>query len=746
MIRHHPFGSGHPYAVTADQRLPTYPLAGDDAELRVLAAPAVERVTAQWESDDGGSLEIPLQRATTSLGNDAGQAEPADSVSTHLSAAQQRAVPVVDFWRMRTPVLESGRRYRYRFTATAASGRRTTTRWYALLPAQWQAHGGIVATHGPDRVVPGSVKWLADADGVRRVRLALDLAEGEHVVGFGERFDRVDQRGHKLDAVVFEQYKDQGAQGRTYLPMPFAMVLGSSGWSFHLRTSRRSWYDVGATQADRIDVVVDLGGAPEERLEIAFNEGTPARLLDSFLDTVGHPQPLPAWTFRLWASSNEWNTQARVLEEVARHRAEDVPVGVVVIEAWSDEATYTAFRDAVYEVREDGSPHRLSDFTFPAHGAWPDPKGMTDALHDDDVRLVLWQIPLMKMRPHPRGQAAVDARVAQERGYVVRTQGGRPYRNRGWWFPLALMPDFTSAEARNWWLAKRRYLVEEVGIDGFKTDGGEHAWGADLRYADGSDGDAGNNLFPVHYAAAYGELMRACGKAPVTFSRAGFAGSQTHGAFWAGDENSTWDAFRNSITAGITASACGILYWGWDIGGFSGEVPDAELYLRATAMACFAPIMQYHSEFNHHRIPLRDRTPWNVAERTGDPRVLSVFRTYAHLRERLVPYLAEQAGVAIAEGSPLMRGLFFLDPADDESWNHPRQYLLGSDLLVAPVCQPSVAIWPVYLPAGDWVDVWTGARVTGPTTIARETPLEQIPVYCRASRWPALAPAFEDLP
>src|SRR5690606_32392054 len=117
------------------------------------------------------------------------------------------------------------------------------------------------------RVVPGSVRWLRDATGaVHRVRFALRLDASEHVVGFGERFDAVDQRSKSLDAVVFEQYKSQGEHGRTYLPMPFAHVVGGEGWGFHVRTSRRSWYDVAASSPDAVVVEVALGGADRERL------------------------------------------------------------------------------------------------------------------------------------------------------------------------------------------------------------------------------------------------------------------------------------------------------------------------------------------------------------------------------------------------------------------------------------------------------------------------------------------------
>ncbi len=84
-----------------------------------------------------------------------------------------------------------------------------------------------------------------------------------------------------------------------------------------------------------------------------------------------------------------------------------------------------------------------------------------------------------------------------------------------------------------------------------------------------------NNLFPVRYAEAYHDLMRSAGVDGVTFSRAGFTGSAAFAAHWAGDEDSTWEAFRSSITAGLTAGVGGIFFWGWDLAGFSGPIPDA---------------------------------------------------------------------------------------------------------------------------------------------------------------------------
>jgi alpha-glucosidase (family GH31 glycosyl hydrolase) len=683
MIRHRPAGGGHPYLADPDQRLPTDPVAGEPIELRATAPIS------------GGLLAIELD--TGSLRS----VVPAEPLGPDVAIARR-----------------PGR------------GRRA---WTALLPAQ--AAGTRLRYAAMARLVSDDIEWLRADRGPLRVRFALRLGPEARVIGFGERFDVLDQRGRRLDVRVYEQYKNQG--NRTYMPVPFAIVVpgaGAPAWGFHVRTTRRSWYDVGATREDRLSIEVALDPADlEPTVEVRLYLGTPADILRAFLAETGGAAVPPAWVFHPWMSGNEWNTEARIRAEVIRSLELGIPVGVIVIEAWSDESTFVAFRDARYEVHVGGEPHRLADFTFPPDGAWPNPKGLVDWLHANDIRVLLWQVPLLRTRPLLAGQPRADRDLMVARGYGVRQANRRPYRNRGWWFPGALMPDWTNPDARAWWLERRRYLIEELGIDGFKTDGGEHAWGDALRYADGTRGSESNNRVPVLAAAAYQELLQSAGRDPVTFSRAGFTGAASVPLHWAGDEDSTWEAFRASITAGLSAGASGIFFWGWDLAGFSGEVPSAELYLRATAMACFCPVMQYHAEYNHHRLPSNDRTPWNIAERTGDPRVIPIFRRFAQVRERIVPYLVEQATRSVETGRPLMRALGFEWPDDPQAWDHPYEYLLGDDLLVAPIVETGVTSLEVYLPIGEWVDFWTEERIDGGRTVRRDTPLEVIPVY-RAMR------------
>lgn len=731
MIRHLPAGRGHAYLIEPDQVVPAHPVSDERYELRATTPEDVEQLWVEVELGGKTTRVAATQRGEAVPEVDDLYGVPASRVAEegHLSDAVARMGTQVGriSWAIDGPDLKPGDRLGYRFVDATSS-----TPWHTLAACQWQEVGGDLRVEGErratERVSPNSLEWLVGGEVTYRCRFSLTLRPGEHVVGFGERFNGLDQRGKRVDTAVFDQYKGQGA--RSYLPMPFAFILGEEPLAFYLDTGRRARFDVGASDPDRITVEVDFEpGLCDPQLRLVWFAGDPKHLLRSFLKLTGSAsEPPPEWIYRLWMSSNEWDSQERVMHEVDRSEAEGIPAGVLVIEAWSDEQTFVAFNDAIYEPHQDGSPHRLADFTFPPDGRWPDPKAMVEDLHRRGIKVLLWQIPLVWSE---EGQAGLDQQVMMERKLCVFCQDGSPYRNRGWWFPGALLADFTNRETRAWWTAKRRYLLEEIGIDGFKTDGGEHAWGADLVYADGTGGGESNSRFPVHYGATYHALMKEAGKPPVTFSRAGYVGSASVPCHWAGDEDSTWDAFRASISAGLSAGACGVIFWGWDFAGFSGELPDPELYVRAAEMATLCPIMQYHSEYNHHRTPSRDRTPWNVAERSGDPSVLDAIRRLVNLRGRLVPYLADQGRKAVEEGLPLMRALFF-ETDDERLWEFADQYLLGNDLLVAPVTEPGVTRRSVYVPAGAWVEAWGREPVDGPGVVQLGAPLGYPPVLIRA--------------
>ncbi len=89
-----------------------------------------------------------------------------------------------------------------------------------------------------------------------------------------------------------------------------------------------------------------------------------------------------------------------------------------------------------------------------------------------------------------------------------------------------------------------------------------------------------------------------------------------------------------------------------------------------------------------------------------------------------------------------MRPLFFDFADDPKVWDHPLQWMLGRDLLVAPVLDPAVTTWSVYLPAGEWIDAFTGEAVSGGVVLSRVVPVDELPVYVRASAWERMRAVF----
>lgn len=166
-----------------------------------------------------------------------------------------------------------------------------------------------------------------------------------------------------------------------------------------------------------------------------------------------------------------------------------------------------------------------------------------------------WLVDIPRVGDAIRHHRIGAARMVESR-YCVADADGTPYRNRGWWFPGALLPDWTNPSAGDWWLAKRRYLLTDVGIDGFKTDGGEHAWGDELRYADGTRGEVSNNLFAQRYAEAYTALLDDSDVDGVTFSRAGLTGAGSAPCHWAGGQfmASGSDSPVSSIVTGASSA------------------------------------------------------------------------------------------------------------------------------------------------------------------------------------------------
>jgi alpha-glucosidase len=215
-------------------------------------------------------------------------------------------------------------------------------------------------------------------------------------------------------------------------------------------------------------------------------------------------------------------------------------------------------------------------------------------------------------------------------------------------------------------------------------------------------------------------------------SRAGFAGIQRYAANWMGDNLSRWDHLRMSIAMAAGFGVSGQAFVGADIGGFHGN-SNAELFLRWMQYGVLTPFCRNHSEIGNV-----DQYAWAF----GDV-VQQHVRTAVQLRYRLMPYLYASFLTASETGAPVQRPLVFDHQYDGTVRDLDDEYLLGPDLLVAPVLEPAMTSRQVYLPAGEWYDWHSGERRPGGSFVIAATPMDRIPLYARAG---AVIPMWSEAP
>lgn len=566
---------------------------------------------------------------------------------------------------------------------------------------------------------------LTDGLMVKGVRLNLSTPDEEEFYGFGMKYNTLNQRGKIVDTYCVNWYTEQNE--KTYTPVPYYFVPDKYG--FYIDSTYYSQFDIGSTDDNVCRITAETGGDKNTGASFYFFTGSNKEIADSYTDIVGKPVLPPVWAFGPWISANEWNKQSEVMEQLDQTIKHDIPTSVIVLEAWSDEETFYIFNDAKYEAGGGDYIPKLSDFSF--GGRWPDPKEMIDELHDNDIKVLLWQIPVLKYSSSATIQSIRDQNYSEDKGYVLKYEDGSIYRiPSNTWFGNSLMIDFTSKEATQWFLSKREYLVKELGIDGFKTDGGEFVWGRDIISSDGTKGDELRNAYPDLYGQAYFDFARQWNEEALTFSRAGGAYMQNHPICWIGDQRSTSEAFRDAMFATLNASMSGIPFVAWDIAGFSGDVPSGDLYQRAVAQAAFSPIMQVHSETSGDPVPSQARTPWNMAERKQSMDCLETYRYFANVRMNLLPYIYSEARHSSLTGEPLMRTMVYSFPEDKKTMDYEYQYMLGSSLLVAPVIGDNKIEINVYLPKGTWFGLFDNKSYEG-GTYNIECPLGELPVFVR---------------
>ncbi|MFI8929491.1 TIM-barrel domain-containing protein [Streptomyces sp. NPDC053474] len=561
----------------------------------------------------------------------------------------------------------------------------------------------LLAEKRPYTASPGPRVHSPRGAGTYQVEQAFEAYDGERIFGLGQHLHgKLDQKGCVIDLV----------QGNTVATIPF--LYSSRGYGLLWNNPAMGRVELGADatrwvadQSRQIDYWITAGD-------------TPAQVMAAYADATGHPPLLPEWASGFWQSKLRYRTQEELLEVARAYRRRELPLSAMLCDFfhWP----------------------KMGDWDF-ERAEWPEPSAMVKELDTLGVKLAVSVWPTVASDSSGfEPLRAIDGLVRDSDGGLLR----HPWPARGDDDPYAPMAylDPTNPEARRLQWERLRTSYHEIGVAAYWLDACEPDLPPDLArravYQAGPGPEVGN-AYGLSTARTVADGLRAAGNdRPFSLVRSAWAGSQRYGAaLWSGDIDPTFASLATQIRAGLNVALSGIPWWNTDIGGFMGGDPQdpayQEVLVRWFQYGTFQPIMRLHGDREPHQ-PFTTRMTggpnevWSYGEQA-----YAILREHLLLRERLRPYIHRLAQAAHTTGEPPMRPLFFEFPADEAAWDVEDQFLLGPDLLVAPVAEAGVRSRPVYLPRGaHWIDAASGRTHGGGRTVELPAPLERIPVLVRA--------------
>ncbi len=562
---------------------------------------------------------------------------------------------------------------------------------------------------------------------------AFSSPPNEAFLGFGERFNRTNQRG--VDVFSFaeeggvggteaEASRTQFPSGEpmTYFPVPF--FVSTAGYGFWLDTTWRSEFNLATADPDAFRA---WHTGPTLAFEVYLPHSDdsrpfPQQLVDRFTAATGRPLLPPAWTFGPRRRINR-GTLVGGVPEFQAMRQQDLAI--------------TALDDALHFLPGGshlGSEAALRSFTASARALGYRVNGYYNSLFAKE------DTPL---------QPVVDEGLAS--GYFLRDRTGAPsevFLISG--RPLVVYQlDFTAPRAVTFYQRMFSWATE-LGYSGWMYDFGEYVQ-PDTQSASGMSGEELHNLYPVLYDKAVHDAMEASPRKGdwLAFARAGYTGSWRYiPMFWSGDPSASFDSaigLPAMVRAGINLGLSGAPHWGSDIGGFKcvpggSAKADGELLTRWIQLGAMSSNMQDQDACALNMDGGHKATIWT------SPDAKEAWRTYARLHTRLFPYLYALAQEASRTGAPTMRHLLFEHPERVDLAAVDDTFYLGPTLLVAPVVHRGERQRAVELPLGLYLD-WRDQRLLeGGRQVTLDAPLDKLPLLLRDGHLlPLLDPRIDTL-
>lgn len=501
---------------------------------------------------------------------------------------------------------------------------------------------------------------VTDPEGQLHVSEQLDLGVGEKIYGLGERFTNFIKNGQTVDI-----WNEDGGTGteQAYKNIPF--YLSNRKYGLFVDNPGKVSFEVGSEKVSRVQFSV-----PGEEMSYSVVGGENLKaILNTYTDLTGKAPLVPDWSYGLWLSTSFTTDydEKTVLEFVDGMAERNIPLSVFHFDCrWMKELEWCNF---------DWDKSKF-----------PDPEGLLKKLHDRGLKICVWINSYI-------GQKSPLFEEGAKNGYFIKNEDGSVWQWDKWQAGMAIV-DFTNPEATKWYQGYLKKLVA-MGVDCFKTDFGERIPTEGVKYYDGSDPELMHNYYTYLYnKAVYDVLVETKGAdEAILFARSATVGGQQFPVHWGGDCSSNYPSMAESLRAGLSFGMSGFGYWSHDIAGFEDQA-SPDLYKRWTQFGLLSSHSRYHGSTAY-------KVPWLYGDEAVD-----VAREFTELKLQLKPYLLKMAQETHETGVPMMRAMVLEFPDDPTCEDIDTQYMLGDDLLVAPVFRED-GVARFYVPDDGTGQAWT---------------------------------------
>lgn len=521
------------------------------------------------------------------------------------------------------------------------------------------------------------------------------------VYGLGENSGFINKNGSKISNWNTDVYAAHNKDTvELYQSIPFAIVHSEEGTTgVFFDNSYRTEFDM-LTNPNQLEIMAEGG-----QVNVYLLLGDDLKeVVSSYTKLTGKTPLPPKWSLGYHQSRYSYASQDAVRQIKKQFQDNQIPLDCIYLDIhYMDEYRVFTFDEDNFSKHQE----------------------LISELKQENIDIVPIVDPGVKKDVH-----YPVYREGIEKNYFCKYLEGQVYYGNVW--PgVSAFPDFLNSEVQEWWGDLHRFYTN-LGIRGIWNDMNEPAVfneskTMDLDVIHNVDGKKithkeGHNLYGLYMSKATFEgLQKQLGNGrPFSLTRAGYAGVQRYSAVWTGDNRSHWEHLEMSLPMIMNLGMSGIAFSGADVGGFSSD-PTPELLIRWTQVGAFLPYFR-----NHSAQDFLCQEPWAFGEET-----LASVKKYIELRYRFMPYIYTLFHEAEQTGLPIVRPLVMEYPNDPATFECSDQFLLGSNVLVAPILRPGQNHRMVYLPEGTWFDFWTEKAYEGGQYHVVQANLDTMPIFVK---------------